>query len=84
MSDDKPKRYINQLQDQRDELLAILTEPLASANGGMTAPELLRWMAERIVRVMGEDPRLGYVRALRELAERMELVLAEVGASKND
>lgn len=84
MSDDKPKRYINQLQEQRDELLAILTEPLATANGGMTAPQLMRWLSDRIVRVMGEDPRLGYVRALRELAERMELVVELSGVKKDD
>lgn len=42
-----------------------------------SAPELLRWMHQRLVRVEGADPRAGHVRAMVILAERMEGALQE-------
>ena len=42
-----------------------------------SAPELLRWMHQRLVRVEGADPRAGHVRAMVILAERMEAALQE-------
>lgn len=62
-----------------ERLVEALNSPALPEGFGApsSAPELLRWMHQRLVRVEGADPRAGHVRAMVILAERMEAALEQ-------